>query len=159
MLIAAVVVLAVSNVRVTAERNAKDRALREKVQALSEKQTALVEKQAALTQSQTNFTEAKRQEVLARQQQQIATEQTTLANRRLYASQMNLAMQAWRGGEVPRVLELLEGQRPGPDDDDLRGFEWYYLWRLCNAGHRQYPHGHESFLVGFRLDFAHECCC
>jgi WD40 repeat protein len=49
---------------------------------------------------------------------------------------MNLAMQAWRAGDVARVLELLEGQRPSRVEDDLRGFEWYYLWRLCHAGSR-----------------------
>ena len=51
-------------------------------------------------------------------------------------------MQAWRNGEKPRVLELLESQRPMPDAEDLRGFEWYYLWRLCHGGHRAFLHGH-----------------
>src|SRR5262249_18822433 len=88
-LVAAVVILAVSNVLVTRERN-------EKVQALGEKQ-------AALTQSQTNFMEAKRQEGLAqtaakeaRKQQGIAEKQEKLARRRFYAAQMNLALQAWK---------------------------------------------------------------
>jgi eukaryotic-like serine/threonine-protein kinase len=136
-LIAAVVVLSVSNVLITRERNAKDNALVEKVQALGEKQ-------AALTQAQANFNEARRQEQLAREQEQIAIRQTKLANLRLHASQMNLATQAWRAGDVARVLELLEGQRPGPDDEDLRSFEWYYLWRLCNSGQRKYLHGHKG---------------
>ncbi len=145
-LVATVAILAVSNVVVTHERNAKDAALSEKVQALGEKQTALGEKEAALAQSQANFAEAKRQEGLAKEQQQIATEQTMLAKRRLYASQMNLAMQAWRAGEAPRVLELLEGQRPKIGEEDLRGFEWFYLWRLCNGG-RVYLKGHTDSVL------------
>jgi WD40 repeat protein/serine/threonine protein kinase/tetratricopeptide (TPR) repeat protein len=132
--------LAVSNVIVTRERNAKAQALTEKVQALAEKQTALGEKEAALAQAQANYTEAKRQE-------RIAKKQELLARRRFYAAQMNLAMQAWHDGEVPRVLELLEGQRPGPDEEDLRGFEWYYLWRLCNGGRRLYLHGHTGAVL------------
>lgn len=126
-LVAAVVVLAVSNVLIAAERNAKDKALAEKILALEEKE-------AARLQAQTNSIEAHRQEGLAKTQERIAREQTVLAQRRLYASQMNLAMQAWRAGEAPRVLELLEGQRPKAGQDDLRGFEWYYLWRLINGG-------------------------
>jgi WD40 repeat protein len=51
--------------------------------------------------------------------------------RLLYAAQMNLAHQAWKAGNVPGALELLEAQRPGPGEEELRAFEWRYLWRLC----------------------------
>ena len=60
---------------------------------------------------------------------------------------MNLAMQAWHAGDAPRVLELLEGQRPKVDQDDLRGFEWFYLWRLCNGG-RMHLKGHTDAVLG-----------
>ena len=30
------------------------------------------------------------------------------------------------------MLELLEGQRPKFDQEDLRSFEWYYLWQQCH---------------------------
>jgi eukaryotic-like serine/threonine-protein kinase len=86
---------------------------------------------------------AKTQEGLANEQRKIAVanektakEQELLARRRFYAAQMNLAMQAWEAGQPARVLELLEGQRPRPDEEDFRGFEWYYLWGLCRRGHR-----------------------
>jgi WD40 repeat protein len=69
-----------------------------------------------------------------------------LAKRRLYASQMNLAMQAWRAGDAPRLVELLEGQRPKADEDDPRGFEWFYLWRLCNGG-RMHLKGHTDAVL------------
>ena len=47
---------------------------------------------------------------------------------------MNLAQHAWEAGGIRRVLELLEQHRPKPGESDLRGFEWYYLDRLCHAG-------------------------
>jgi hypothetical protein len=46
---------------------------------------------------------------------------------------MNLAQQAWEDGNVGRAVELVEAQRPKPGQEDLRGFEWRYLWRLCQG--------------------------
>ena len=51
--------------------------------------------------------------------------------RHLYAAQLNLAQQAWDAGNVDRVLELLNLHRPQEDQEDLRGFEWFCLWKLC----------------------------
>src|SRR4029079_740837 len=31
---------------------------------------------------------------------------------------------------LPRAVELLLQQRPEPGQEDLRGFEWRYLWQL-----------------------------
>jgi WD40 repeat protein len=63
-----------------------------------------------------------------------ADEQRALARRYLYASDMNLAHQAWEEAQVARMVELLERHRPqSPDEEDLRGFEWYYLWGLCHS--------------------------
>ena len=36
-------------------------------------------------------------------------------------------------GHIRRVIELLDEQTSEPDQDDLRSFEWYYLWQLCNG--------------------------
>jgi WD40 repeat protein len=46
---------------------------------------------------------------------------------------MNLAKHAWDAGVIGRVDELLEQHRPKPGETDLRGFEWYYLYRLCHS--------------------------
>jgi WD40 repeat protein/serine/threonine protein kinase/tetratricopeptide (TPR) repeat protein len=126
-LLIAVMVLAVSNTIVRRESNAKEKALREKDGALRKArfQEDLAKQNAATAEVQRekaalNEKEAKAQEAIAR--------------RRFYAAQMNLAQQAWENGNPVRVLELLENQRPRFDQEDLRGFEWYYLWRLC---HRQ----------------------
>src|SRR5262249_48615428 len=84
------------------------------------------------TQAEQRRQEALEQERIANEQRDIATEQELLARRRFYAAQMNLANQAWEAGNPGRVLELLESRRPQFDDEDLRTFEWYYLWRLCH---------------------------
>ncbi len=49
----------------------------------------------------------------------------------LYAAQVGLAHQAWVEGDLGRAQNLLAAQRPAPNQTDLRGFEWRYLWRLC----------------------------
>jgi WD40 repeat protein len=55
-------------------------------------------------------------------------------NRRLlYAMRMNLAYQSWDLANIGRAIELLEFNRPELGDEDLRGFEWYYLWKLCKG--------------------------
>ncbi len=71
---------------------------------------------------------------VALQRQKFAERQEHIARRRLYAAQINLANQAWEVGQAARTLELLEGLRPEPEEEDFRTFEWYYLWRLV---HRQ----------------------
>ncbi|HKB03901.1 MAG TPA: protein kinase [Gemmataceae bacterium] len=72
-----------------------------------------------------------------------ARDEALAARRHLYDAHMNLAQAAWRAADVARVLELLNDHRPGPGQEDLRGFEWYYLWRLAHRealtfqGHRR----------------------
>lgn len=63
-----------------------------------------------------------------------ATKQERLTRRHLFFAHMNLAHEAWKSGNVLRVLELLDQQRPKADEEDLRSFEWGYLWQQC---HRQ----------------------
>jgi WD40 repeat protein len=53
----------------------------------------------------------------------------------LYAADINRASQFWEKGNLKRALELLESHRPAArskTDRDLRGFEWFYFWRLCH---------------------------
>ena len=57
----------------------------------------------------------------------------TALQRTLYAAHMNVAQHAWEDGNIQRVQELLEEHRPKAGESDLRGFEWYYLDRLCHA--------------------------
>jgi WD40 repeat protein/serine/threonine protein kinase len=52
--------------------------------------------------------------------------------RMLYASDMNQAKLALDAGAVYRAGELLDKHRPKTGERDFRGFEWYYLDRLCH---------------------------
>jgi WD40 repeat protein len=88
----------------------------------------------ARTEADEQRTAAVKQETRAKAQEARAKEEERTARRHLYAAHINLAQQAWESGDAGRVLELLEGQRPLPAREDLRGFEWYYLWRLCHEG-------------------------
>jgi WD40 repeat protein len=54
--------------------------------------------------------------------------------RRLYVADMVVAQQAWEAANVGRVRQLLARHMPDPHEDDLRGFQWYHLWRLCRRG-------------------------
>ena len=55
------------------------------------------------------------------------------ARQRAYASDMNVAMQALDGSNLGRALDLLNRQRPGPGQKDLRGWEWRYLWQQTHS--------------------------
>jgi WD40 repeat protein len=63
----------------------------------------------------------------------MRAEQQELSNRRLlYAAHMNLAVQAREARDMARMRELVGNHIPKPGDQDMRGFEWYCLWRLCH---------------------------
>lgn len=116
--------------------------------AFAETQAAEALRQKTLAETKSNEAEensarAEEQQRLAEQQRLLAEEQRTLAldqaerNRRLlYAAQMNLAGQAWDDNNLGRTEELVNLHRQvgtQVSDQDLRGFEWYYLWRLLNG--------------------------
>jgi WD40 repeat protein len=46
---------------------------------------------------------------------------------------MQLAQRAWEENHVARARELLEEVPKEAAGRDLRGFEWYYLSRLCHS--------------------------
>jgi WD40 repeat protein/serine/threonine protein kinase len=51
--------------------------------------------------------------------------------RSLYAARIKLVEKAWQDGHVSRGRALLDSLKPAADEEDLRGYEWRYLWRLC----------------------------
>ena len=55
------------------------------------------------------------------------------ASTNLYAADMRLAQQAVAESKFGIAVDLLEHHRPRPDEADLRGFEWYYLWEQCRS--------------------------
>ena len=72
-------------------------------------------------------------------QRQRAQAQERIARQRAYASDMNLAAQALSANNLGRARYLLNRQRPSAshsrpvDSNDLRGWEWRYLWQQCRS--------------------------
>jgi WD40 repeat protein len=62
-----------------------------------------------------------------------AEERERTGRRTLYAAQMKLAQQAWEEGNLGYARELLDAWRLKSGTEDLRGFEWRYLWHLCQG--------------------------
>ncbi|MHC4434328.1 MAG: protein kinase domain-containing protein, partial [Planctomycetota bacterium] len=73
---------------------------------------------------------ARANEAALRQQ---AEQQELVARRRAYAADVNLAQQALATNDIGRAVMLLERQKPGPGQEDLRGWEWCYLWSQTRA--------------------------
>ena len=73
----------------------------------------------------------RRAEGLARaesQHRQLAEENEKRVRLALYAADMSVAAQALARGDLGMARRTLEAHRPQPGTDDLRGFEWRYLW-------------------------------
>lgn len=82
--------------------------------------------------AQEKESEQRRAAVEARQnetrERQRAESYAETLRRTLYASHMNIAFQTWQSGDVERTRTLLRSQVPGIGEEDLRGWEWRYLW-------------------------------
>jgi WD40 repeat protein/serine/threonine protein kinase len=90
--------------------------------------------------------DADRQRELANQHWTIAEERSQSLRRQLYAAHMTQAHESiWHFGDVSRARDLLLRQHPRPGEEDLRGFEWYYLRRLCRNESRAMA-GHSDHL-------------
>jgi eukaryotic-like serine/threonine-protein kinase len=82
--------------------------------------------------------EANAQKALAAQTDEArlrkqAQDDELAARQRAYASDMNAAVQALDGNNRGQALDLLNRQRPGPGQKDLRGWEWRYLWKQTRS--------------------------
>src|SRR5262249_32448334 len=100
--------------------------------------------------AESNLKSAEEQRALA-EEQRMRAEQKELSNRRLlYAAHMNLAVQAWEGRDMGRMQELVESHIPKPGEQDMRGFEWYYLWLLGHLDRMTFK-GHEGSVNSVRF--------
>ena len=76
----------------------------------------------------------------AQRERQRALENESLARLNEYVADMNLAHQSLASGNLGRAIQLVDKHRPKPGAPDLRGFEWRYLWELCQGDdHQAYP--------------------
>ena len=117
---------------------------------LAEEQNRLATKQR--TEAEEHRRVAERQRTEAQTQRDRAVWQEQSNRRLLYAAHMNLAQQAWESADVGRVEELLESHRPHSGGEDLRGFEWYYLWRLSHRFSSTLRHNSVVYSVAFSPD-------
>lgn len=98
------------------------------------------------TEARSNAEAAEEQASLARQSEQDARLQA-------YVATINAAYSAHEKGQSFEATRLLYGLLPGEGKSDLRGFEWYYLWRVCNARLPALPDGHPCVIsVAFSPD-------
>jgi eukaryotic-like serine/threonine-protein kinase len=69
----------------------------------------------------------------ADQNARLALEREQSANQSSYVIGIGAAKQLLDRAAVDNARELLNNLRPKPGQNDLRGFEWYHLWRLAHA--------------------------
>jgi serine/threonine protein kinase/WD40 repeat protein len=62
-----------------------------------------------------------------------ASQSEQQSRRLLYAADMNLAQQSLKLNNLGKALRLLDRHRPKPGEEDLRGWEWRYLWQLTRS--------------------------
>ena len=84
------------------------------------------------------------QRAIALEEADRATREADQSRRLLYASDMSLALHAWEAGTLGHARAALERHLPQAGQEDLRGFEWRYLWRLCQDGSRHTLRGHTA---------------
>jgi WD40 repeat protein len=85
-------------------------------------------------------------------QEERAKEENEKFRHTLYAAHTTLAYQAWRDGEIKRVLDLLHGEGCPPE---LRGWEWGYLHGLCHQDVFTLKGGHDVMSLAFSPDGRH----
>jgi WD40 repeat protein len=82
-------------------------------------------------------------------QSRLAREQAHEQRRERYAAQINQALDDWRRGDITLMNEKLRRFIPGQGEEELRGFEWFYLWRLGRRNTVTLRHDDPVYLVGF----------
>ncbi len=70
--------------------------------------------------------------LVSRQHAEVLRREAESMRRQLYAVGVGRAYDAWQSFHVEQARQFLIEQRPQPGDSDLRGFEWDYLWNLCD---------------------------
>src|SRR5262249_37885711 len=91
--------------------------------------------------------------VLAEFQRRRSEKSERVTLNKVYTADIRAAGDLWQSAQVTDVLDLLERHMPQGGQEDLRGFEWRYLWRVCHIG-RTPLKGHDDTIrcVAFSLD-------
>jgi WD40 repeat protein/tRNA A-37 threonylcarbamoyl transferase component Bud32 len=70
---------------------------------------------------------------VAEHNEDLAKKSEDYARHLAYAATLNLAERDWKDANIYAVTRHLKDTLPPPEKTDLRGFEWYYLDRLCQS--------------------------
>jgi WD40 repeat protein len=62
-----------------------------------------------------------------------AEAQRLAARRQAYVSDLDLLQQSLATNNLGRAQQMLARTRPKPGEQDLRGWEWRYLWQYCQS--------------------------
>ncbi|MBI4660658.1 MAG: protein kinase [Verrucomicrobia bacterium] len=92
-----------------------------------------VAEQAARRLADQNARAAQESALRAERERQRAEFSELEARRTAYAASMNLAQQALAMNNLGRARDLLLSHRPKRGQQDLRGWEWRYLWQQCQS--------------------------
>ncbi len=149
--------------RAKAEAHAQE-AMRQR--AAAEAQAEEARKQQSF--SEANAAEANHQRLLAEEltEETIKHQQLADASRRraeageasyrglAYAAEMHLGVQHWEMANIAGLSQVVNNHVPKNGESDLRGFEWYYLWRLLrhNGEQMSLPHKAEVWSVAYSPD-------
>ncbi|MCA9216124.1 MAG: protein kinase [Planctomycetales bacterium] len=68
------------------------------------------------------------------QLQQETLQHQKMQLRHAYVDNVRDAYSAWRDSSIALATQLLDRCRPAEGEEDQRGFEWYYVHKLCNGG-------------------------
>jgi WD40 repeat protein/serine/threonine protein kinase len=98
--------------------------------------------------------QARREAGIARTKEAIAEAERRKSDERRYVAEIRLAESHAREGQMPALEQQLCELVPAADrGSDLRGFEWYYLQRLCQLDLRTlHHHTADVFGIAFSPD-------
>jgi WD40 repeat protein len=78
----------------------------------------------------------------AQRERLAAAERERTGRLQAYAASIRLVPNLWADGQHQAARDALAAYLPAPDTEDVRGFEWHYLWQQVRSlkllhGHRQ----------------------
>lgn len=96
--------------------------------------SSLRERDARINEA-TQLKKAETSQLLAESNAGKAQQTAESLRRALYTADMGRALLAVEQSDVGQARMLLDRHRPQPDQEDLRGFEWRYLWGRSRSDH------------------------
>jgi WD40 repeat protein len=92
--------------------------------------------------------------LFAVRQARIAKEEARENRRLVYPARLQKAQEAFAAGDYEQMQAALDefAPKPGQSEEDLRGFEWRYLWRLIHRDLATFRHANQ---VGYAEFFDH----